>query len=46
MLLCVCCRQIALADLVMVNKVDLVSEEELRRVSQKIQWVVDYYNTL
>jgi G3E family GTPase len=30
-------RQIALADLVMVNKVDLVSKEELRRVSQRVR---------
>lgn len=30
-------RQIALADLVMVNKVDLVSKEELRAVSERVR---------
>lgn len=43
--MCVCvilvldCRQIALADLVLVNKVDLVSPEELKKVSETIRYV-------
>ena len=34
------CRQVALADLVMVNKVDLVCEEELRAVSERVRCVL------
>ena len=34
------CRQVALADLVMVNKVDLVCEEELRAVSERVRYVL------
>ena len=32
-----CPRQVALADLILVNKVDLVSREELNRVSEAIR---------
>ena len=33
------CRQVALADLILLNKTDLVTGEELRDVNRQIRWV-------